>query len=143
MNSTRVYSDNGVSLPCEISGNILKWKASLNEGKNKFFIEFYKTSDPINCADTIPDSANRTLAGVVEKNTALSLSKINEFLATDYSTIKKSLDITSEFVVFLNLSKNLISYGKLPPHYVDVYSREFSLPVIETGEDAKINVLVW
>ncbi|HDD72596.1 MAG TPA: hypothetical protein ENG00_00730, partial [Candidatus Aenigmarchaeota archaeon] len=121
-NSTRVYSG-VIPLPCQITGNTLRWQADLNEGENYFTIEFIENEEEMNCTSSLPSQAEQAIPFVMEKTRKTTMKRINEFLGMNYNQIRQMLDIRNDFRVEFDISGQIKTHGRSPPARVNVYSR--------------------
>jgi hypothetical protein len=141
-NSTKVFSDNQ-SLPCRMSGSRIYWQADLDAGKNRFDIRYHTENVTLECDSSFSIvNATQTIPWVSRNSKAVSNSKINQMLATDFKTFSARLGISQDFRVEVDKNGITTPYGKLPPLGYDVYVKE-TQGLTEDREQVKIRVMTW
>ncbi|MEE9323208.1 MAG: hypothetical protein V3U72_01560 [Candidatus Aenigmarchaeota archaeon] len=145
-NSTKVFSGSEL-LPCRISGDNLYWQANLTNGFNYFRIQIADVNETMNCSGTFGISAsNLTIPWVFERNTMISLTKINEMNNMNYDVFRDSLGLNEDFMIKVDMpgGDTDIDYGKsIPSGPLNVNSKEMGREIFETLEIANITVAVW
>ncbi|UCD06893.1 MAG: hypothetical protein JSW41_03590 [Candidatus Aenigmatarchaeota archaeon] len=141
-NSTRIFSGNQ-SLPCYISGNRVYWQADLIQGENKFEMRYYDENVSLFCNSSFSlANATQVIPWVSEKNKAISQTKINQMLATNFYSFRNLLGISQDFRVELEINNVTTGYGTTPPLGYDVYVKE-THGIKEDNNVVKIRVLTW
>jgi len=142
-NSTRVYSGQ-TQLPCMFSGNRLYWQSEVQPGQNLFSIEFSTAETDLNCMDSLSTAgANQTTLWAEQKSQTLSSNLIIRMFTEGYEYVRSALLISQNFRLEINSTSNYWEFGPSSPLSSNVYARQFTAQVYETGEKADIQLLVW
>ncbi len=146
MNSARVVKSrfSNSSLPCNITGDRIYWKANLTSGNNYFFVENVESDEGLNCNQEIaPVDNNQSSLWATEVQSIFSSTKISHvcgLINQSYESVRNDIGVTFDFNVLVEMQESSYTCG-LP---VPVSAREvFVLPVTgEMWEGGSVNLSV-
>lgn len=147
-NSARVVLSrlSATSLPCNISGDTLYWKANLTTGSNYFFIENMDWDTAPNCVQPItPTSENQSMLWAAESAGIFSADKNGQVCAQinqSYQGQKSNIGVTFEFNVLIEDGSTSECGIPVPASGRDVFVFPFSGRLWEGG-NVNISVRLW
>ena len=132
----------GSSLDCMFSGGRLYWEHNLVAGENLFEI-VYSGIDTGGCQDALDTSeANQTYPLAAVKTMKLSQGGLSALGGMDYQDFREFLGLQNN--IRLEWSGDIQgSYGPEPPGNRDVFVREISRLLIESGGNVNMRILLW
>jgi len=143
-NTTKVFSGSS-SQTCNITDNTIYWQSSVSAGNNYFTVKFSEQKADLFCTGGFSVvNETQVIPFSTEKQFRISLARVLNMNATNYSVFKSEQVINRDFNITIeNASGTVISYGLPPPPISNVFSKRILGIMEETGGNLTIRVLTW
>lgn len=147
-NSTKIVLA-GVNQSCNITGNTIYWRSSLNAFVNYFRMRYSEQDTGPYCTGGFSVvNETQVIPFAAEEGERVSLARISGMNATNYSVFKAALGIGRDFnITIQNVtageSVTLLSYGLQPPKATDVFAKTILGRLEETGTNITVRFLTW
>jgi hypothetical protein len=130
------------NLPCKIDDDALYWQADIEPNKNYFIVKIANLNTSLLCnASFSTSNYNLTIPLVFEKQSMLSLTKINEMINMDYENFKKIVGVNKNFKIIID---DMYEYGRSPPKgAINVYSKNYRKKIFENSQWANVTIVLW
>ncbi len=147
--STRIFRAHlsNQSLPCDISGNRVYWKANVSAGENQFLIESVDFQTSLNCDQNIgPTDENQTTLWATESGSIFSASRNSQICSQinqTYESEKRNIGVTFDFSILIESGGSAVTCGiPVPISGTDVFVYPVS-GVLWEGGDVNMSVRLW
>jgi len=143
-NTTKIYKGSD-SQTCNITGNKVYWQSDMDAFLNYFRMEYSEQKANLSCTGGFSVvNETQVVPFAAEEQEKISLAKINEMNATNYSSFKSILGILRDFnITIKNSSATIMSYGLPPPGVSNVFSKKVMRRLEDRDENITIVFLTW